>query len=65
MAVDYIKYWAPSDVRISKMTWDGMAELVSRDQVLRRERGQNREKIFSFFLGRVGNLTRLNKTLLL
>ena len=46
------------------MTRDGTAEPVSRDQILRRERGQG----ISIFLvqlttSRIGNLTRLILTL--
>ena len=45
---------------MSKLTRDGTAEPVSRDQILRRERGQG-NVIFSVQLttSRIGNLTRL------
>ena len=49
---------------MSRLTRDGTAESVSRDQVLRRERGQG---IFIFPVQlttcRIGNLTRLIHTL--
>ena len=46
------------DMEMSRLTRDGTAEPVSRDQILRRERG--------FFVqptpSRIGNLTRLIHT---
>ena len=50
---------------MSRLTWDGTAEPVSRDQILKRERG--REKIIfpvQLTMRRIGNLTRLIHTLL-
>ena len=48
-----------------RLTWDGTAEPVSRNQVLRRVRGQG-NIIFRVQLttSRFGNLTRLSHTLL-
>ena len=50
---------------MSRLTRDGTAEPVSRDQILRHARGQ-RNIIFSVQLttSRIGNLTRLIHTLL-
>ena len=50
---------------MSRLTRDGMAEPVSRDQILRHARGQG-NIIFSVQLttSRIGNLTRLIHTLL-
>ena len=50
---------------MSRLTRDGTAEPVSRDQILRHARGQG-NIIFSFQLttSRIGNLTRLILTLL-
>ena len=50
---------------MSRLTWDGTAEPVSRDQILRHVRGQG-NIIFPFHLttSRIGNLTRLIHTLL-
>ena len=50
---------------MSRLTRDGMAEPVSRDQILRHERGQG-NIIFPVQLttSRIGNLTRLIHTLL-
>ena len=47
------------------LTRDGTAEPVSRDQILRRERGQGNIHFFTSHLttSRVGNLTRLIHTL--
>ena len=46
--------------RMSRLARDGAPELVSRDQILRRERGQG---FFYFFIqlitSRIGNLTPL------
>ena len=46
------------------MTRDGTAEPVSRDQILRHERGQGNTFIFPVQLttSRIGNLTRLIHT---
>ena len=51
--------------RMGRLTWDGTAEAVSRDQIIRRVRGQG-NIIFPVQLttGRIGNLTRLIHTLL-
>ena len=53
-------------MKMSRLTRDGTAEPVSRDQILRRERGQDRE-IFVFPVelttSRIGSLTRLILTL--
>ena len=48
---------------MSRLTRDGTVETVSRDQILRHERGQG--KIFPVQLttSRIGNLTRLIYTL--
>ena len=50
----------PASMEMSKLTRDGTAELVSRDQILRRERGQG---IFCFPVqlttNRISNLTLL------
>ena len=50
---------------MSRLTRDGTAEPVSRDQILRRERGQGNIFVFSVQLTtcRIGNLTRLIHTL--
>ena len=50
---------------MSRLTRDGTAETVSRDQILRHERGQG-NIIFPVQLttSRIGNLTRLIHTLL-
>ena len=50
---------------MSRLTRDGTAEPVSRDQILRRARGQG-NIIFTVQLttSRIGNLTRLIHTLL-
>ena len=52
------------NLEMSRLTRDGTAETVSRDQILRRERGQGKF-IFPVQLttGRMGNLTRLIHTL--
>ena len=51
-------------IEMSRLTRNGTAETVSRDQILRRERGQG---IFIFPVqlttSRIGNLTRLILTL--
>ena len=51
-------------MEMSRLTRDGTAEPVSRDQILRRERGQG-NFIFPFQLttSRIGNLTLLIHTL--
>ena len=50
---------------MSRLTWDGTAKPVSRDQIIRRERGQG-NTIFAGWLtaSRIGNHTRLIRTLL-
>ena len=50
---------------MSRLAWDGTAELVSRDRILRRERGKE-QIIFPVQLttSSIGNLTRLIHTLL-
>ena len=50
---------------MSRLTWDGTAKPVSRDQIIRRERGQG-NTIFAGWLtaSRIGNHTRLIHTLL-
>ena len=50
---------------MSRLTWDGTAEPVSRDQILRHARGQG-DIFFPVQLttSRIGNLTRLIHTLL-
>ena len=49
---------------MSRLMWDGTTELVSRDQILRRERGQGK---FIFLVqlttSKIDNLTRLILTL--
>ena len=53
---------------MSRLTRDGTTECVSRDQILRRERGQGNINFPCCSAdhedGRVGNLTRLIHTLL-
>ena len=51
---------------MSRLTRDGMAEPVSRDQILRRERGHRENIIFSVQLttSRIGNHSQLIHTLL-
>ena len=48
-------------MEMSRLTWDGTAELVSRDQILRRVNGDREISIFPVQLttSRIGNLTRL------
>ena len=47
-------------MEMSRLTRDGTAEPVSRDQILRRERGQgNIHFSVQLTLSRIGNLTRL------
>ena len=43
---------------------DGTAEPVSRDQVLRRERGYGKHFLVQLTTNRIGNHTRLNPNLL-
>ena len=47
---------------MSRLTRDALVEPVSRDEILRRERGQ---EYINFPCSRIGNLTRLILTLLL
>ena len=56
--------FSQSNMEMSRLTRDGTAETVSRDQILRRERGQGKF-IFPVQLTtcRMGNLTRLIHTL--
>ena len=51
---------------LDKRTRDGTAEPVSRDRILRRERGQGKVLIFPLQMttSRIGQLTRLIHTLL-
>ena len=59
-------YWDPVDYRlVSVLTRDGTAEPVSRDQILRRERGQRNINFpcSADHTSRIGNLTRLIYTL--
>ena len=51
-------------VEMNKLTRDGTAETVMRDQVLRRERGQGNIH-FSCSASRIGNLARLIHTLVI
>ena len=52
-------------MEMSRLTRDGMAEPVSRDQVLRHARGQgNIISPVQLTTSRIGNLTRLIHTLL-
>ena len=55
----------PVSMEMSKLTRDGTAEPISRDQILRHARGQG-NIIFPVLLttSRIGNLTRLSHTLL-
>ena len=47
-------------MEMSKLTQDGTAELVSRDQILRRKRRQgNIHFAVQLITSRIGNLTRL------
>ena len=50
---------------MSRLTRDGAAEPVSRDQILRREHGDRNKNIFLAQLttSRIGNLTRFILTL--
>ena len=50
---------------MSRLTRDGTAEPVLRDQILRRERGQGKKHFFPVQLttSRIGSLTRLTLTL--
>ena len=50
--------------RMSRLTRDGTAETVSRDQILRRVQGQGKKHVFPVQLttSRIGNLTRLIHT---
>ena len=50
---------------MSRLTRDGTAEPVSRDQILRRERGQGNINFpcHQLTTSRIGNLTRLIHTL--
>ena len=52
-------------MEMSRLTRDGTAERVSRDQILRHERGQGKIFIFPVQLttSTTGNLTRLIHTL--
>ena len=51
-------------IKMSRLTRDGTAEPVSRDQILRRERGQgNIHFPVPLTTSRIGNLTRLIHTL--
>ena len=55
--------FSPS-VKMSRLARDGTAEPVSRDQILRRERGQgNIHFPVQLTTSRIGNLTRLIHTL--
>ena len=49
-------------MEISRLTRDGTAEPVSRDQILKRKRRQGK-KHFQLTTSRIGNLTRLILTL--
>ena len=68
---DVVTLGNPFDTRfslsmeMSRLTRDGMAEPVSRDQILRHARGQG-DTIFPVQLttSRIGNLTRLIHSLL-
>ena len=54
-------------MEVSRLTRDGTAEPVSRDQILRRERGQGNIHFpcsAELTTSRIGNLTRLIHTLL-
>ena len=53
----------PISMEMSRLTRDGTAELVSRDQILRRERGQGNIFPVQLTKCRIGNLTRLIHTL--
>ena len=58
---------APSSAllrRMSRLTRDGTAEPVTRDQIIRHERGQTKKKTVQLTSSRIGNHTRLNYTLL-
>jgi hypothetical protein len=47
-------------MEMSRLTWDGTAETVSRDQIIRRERGQGNIHIpVQLTTSRIGNLIRL------
>ena len=51
-------------MEMSKLTRDGTAEPVSRDQILRHARGQGNIFPVQLTTSRIGNLTRLIHTLL-
>ena len=59
------KHHIQLEYEMSRVTRDGTAETVSRDQIIRRERGQE-TSIFPLQLttSRIGNLARLIYTLL-
>ena len=50
-------------MEMSRLTRDGIAEPVSRDQILRRERGQELFSPVQLTTSRIGNLTRSIHTL--
>ena len=50
-------------MEMSRLTRDGAAEPVSRDHILRRERGQGNTFPVQLTASRIGNLTRLIHTL--
>ena len=62
--IPYVSTRFSPSMEMSRLTRDGTAETVSRDQLLRRERGQ-RIIIFPVQLttSRIGNLRRLIHTL--
>ena len=53
------------EYRMSRLTRDGIAEPISRDQILRREQGQKNINFLcsADHTSRIGNLTRLILTL--
>ena len=58
------KYQIQPEYGMSRLTWDGTVEPVSRDEILRRERGQEMLILpVQLTTSRIGNLTRLIHTL--
>ena len=56
------KHQIQPEYGVSRLTWDGMAEPVSRDQILRHARGQTFP--VQLTTSRIGSFTRLVHTLL-
>ena len=43
------KHHISLSMEMSRLTWDGTAEPISRDQILRHARGQGNVSLFSLF----------------